>query len=131
MKLGAGLENNGRGRPVAVLAAILAQTPQDVVDLGDDIVDDRRQGRHQAGHNHDVDGCIAQGKHQPCGHQRQGNGDDADQRGAPREEPGAERNDQEETTDCQRHAEIVDCRLDEGIRTEDGCIDLDTGQTLP
>ena len=55
----------------APLLAMLAQTPHDVLDVHDGVVDDGADGDHQPRQDHRVDGGPTQVEHEQGGHQRQ------------------------------------------------------------
>ena len=60
--------------------AVLAQAAHDVLDVDDGVVDDHPEGDDEPGQDHRVDGGAPPVEHQPGGHQRQRDGDEADQR---------------------------------------------------
>ena len=126
-----GFEDDGRGRFAAALLAVLAQAPDDVLDVDDGVVDDGAEGDDEAGQDHRVDRGPAEVEHEPRRHQRERDREEADQRHPPLEEEGAEDQHHEDGADEERHRQIVDRQLDEGRRAEDLMVDLDAGQAGP
>ena len=70
--------------------ARLAQSPDDVLDVDDRVVDDHPDGDHQPRQDHHVDRRAAQVEHEQGGDQRQRDRDQADERRPPLEQEGDE-----------------------------------------
>ena len=108
----------GADLPVPSLA-MLTQTPPDVLDVDDRVVDDDADGDHEPRQDHRVDRVSAQVEHHHRRHQGQRDRDQADQRGAPLEEEGDQHQDHEQRAEDQRQLEVVDRLLDEVRLPED------------
>ena len=100
-------EDDPRREPAGLVAA-LAQAPPDVLDVDDRVVHHDPDGDHQAGQDHRVDRLAAQVEHEHRRHQRQRDGQQADQRGAPLEEEGDQDADHQQAAEQQRQREVVD-----------------------
>ena len=117
-------DDSGKGLG-ASFGAFLTQTSPDVLDVDDRVVDHFADRNDQAGEDHHVDRFATEIEDQSCGQQRQRNGDDADQRGAPFEEEEEQQHDDENAAEHQRIGQIADRNLDEGRRAENLGVDLD------
>ena len=103
-----GLEDDGRGGLAAALLAVLAQAPDDVLDVDDGVVDDRAEGDHEPRQDHGVDRGLAQVEHEHRRHQRERDREQADQRHPPLVEEGAEDQHHQDGADEERHRQVVD-----------------------
>src|SRR5207244_11802322 len=74
-----GLEDDAAHRLGASFSAILAQASHDVLDVDDGVVDHDADGDHEPGQDHGVDGGATYVQDEGAGHQRQGDGHDADE----------------------------------------------------
>ena len=89
---------------------MLAQAPHDVLDVDDGVVDHHAKRDHEARQHHRVDRRAGRVEHQPGREQRQRDGDDADQRGAPFVQERDEHQHDQDAAEQQRVGQVVDAR---------------------
>ena len=107
---------------------VLAQTLIDILHIDDGIVNQRPDGNAHAAEGHRVDFVPHEIEAQHCAQQRQGYGDDGDERGAETAQEQEEDDDDEEGALEERFAYIAYRRLDEIGLAEYLRVHLDIGR---
>ena len=131
MGLERGVEHDGRRPPAVPLRARPPQTPRDVLDANDRVVDENADGNRQPRQHHHVERLAAQVQDEQGGRQRRQDRRDADQRGTPVPQERQEHQNHEQGPQEQRPAMLIDRPLDEGRRPEDGGVQSGPGKTGP
>ena len=106
----------------------LTQTPRDVLDVDDGVVDDDPDRDDEPRQDHRVDGHLADVQDHRRGHERQRDRDEADQRRPPLEQEHDQDHEDEDAAEDQGVRQVVQRLLDEAGRPEDRVIDVDAGQ---
>ena len=92
-----GLENDSRNRRALPLLAMLAETPHDVFDVDDRVIDNSAEGDYEPRQHHGVDRRPTKVEHQRACHQRQRNRGATDQGDTPLVEKGKKNQNHENT----------------------------------
>ena len=124
-----GFEDDSGGRFLDAFLAILAQAADDVLDVDDGIVDHDADRDDETGQDHRIERRAGVIQHEDAGHEREGNGQQADERGPPFEQEGDDNHRHEQAAEQQRRLQIVERDFDEIGRSENGRIDLHFRQT--
>jgi hypothetical protein len=107
---------------------VLSQPADDVLDIDNGVVNHSPESDHQPSQGHGVDRCPLPIEHEHGRHQRERDGQQADQRDAPLEKEQPEDHDHKQESEYEGFGQVVDRQLHEVRLLEDLRVESDVRQ---